>query len=62
MKKGHIKIANIADTHTFWVADVLVISIDTTTNRVDLGRPPHIILSAVFNTPFRLSLASDVSK
>ena len=35
---------DIADTHTFWVADVLVVSIDTTTNRVDLCRHPHISL------------------
>jgi len=32
---------DIADTHTFWVADILVVSIDTTTNG-DLGRPPSL--------------------
>jgi len=32
MKKGHIKIASIANTHTFWVADILVVSIDTDYN------------------------------
>ena len=53
------------DTHTFWVADILVVSTDTgyNTNRVDLCRLPslssHIPLT-VFNTPVRLYLTSDL--
>jgi len=45
------------------VADILVVSINTTTNRVDLGRLSFLsshISSTVFNTPFHLSLASDI--
>jgi len=32
MKKGHIKIASIANTHTFWVANIVVVSINTDYN------------------------------